>query len=146
MGGEAEMRTRLTWAAVLSIVMIPVLAIGWLDPLEGLPLVIVGIGFGVAVRLLSKVPIPRFTWISFVAVATLMTITIVAVAIGGAILAAQPVGDTGVNPTLAFPIAAVLLWVSRLADLVMVVGLVLYSVRIFQARRALNTASQPTTP
>lgn len=58
------MKTRLTWAAVLSIVLIPMLAIGWLDPLEGLPLVVLGTVLVVAVRLLSKVRIPKFTWIS----------------------------------------------------------------------------------
>lgn len=141
------MRTRLTWAAVLSIVMIPVLAIGWLDPLEGLPLVIVGIGFGVAVRLLSKVPIPRFTWISFLVVAGVMTVTIVVAALQWAALSTtESVSASATNPIATIPLVAVLLWISRLADLVMVVGLVLYSVRIFQARRALGTASNPTTP
>lgn len=134
------MVARLTWAAILSIVMIPMLAIGWLDPLEGLPALVIGIALAIAVRTLSKVSIPKFTWISFVVVAAIMVLTItLAVLQSSMIMAAQEAGDTAVNPladgfvVAGVPLVNLLLWVGRAANVVMVAGLIIYSVRVFRA-------------
>lgn len=134
------MITRLTWAAILSIVMIPLLAIGWLDPLEGLPGVVIGTGLAVAVRLLSKVRIPKWTWISYVVVAALMILAIVLASLQWPMMmAAQQASDTVANPMAGalvvggVPIVIVLLWISRAADLAMVAGLIYYAVLVFRA-------------
>jgi hypothetical protein len=134
------MITRLTWAAILSIVMIPLMAIGWLDPLEGLPALVLAIGLGVAVRRLSKVRIPKFTWIPFVVTAALMSVTLIVVIVQGSVMmAAQQGSDTVANPMMTefmlggVPVAMVLLWASRLADLVLVAGMIYYSVQVWRA-------------
>lgn len=141
------MKTRLTWAVVLSIVMTPLLAIGWIDPLEGLPLVVFGVALGVTVRLLSRVPIPRFTWISFVVVAGLMVVTVVIAGLQYSMNIAEQATDATVeNPfanefTVAgIPVVIGLLWLARIADLVMVAGLIVYTTKIIKARRALGRA------
>lgn len=141
------MKTRLTWAAVLSIVLIPMLAIGWLDPLEGLPFVVLGIGLGVAVRLLSKVRIPKITWIPLAVVAGLMIVTLTIAMIQWPLIMADGVdGETVMNPlangpTIAgIPIMIVTMWMARVANLVMVAGLIVYSVKVFRARRLLASA------
>ena len=135
------MKTRLTWAAVLSIVLIPMLAIGWLDPLEGLPLVVLGTVFVVAVRLLSKVRIPKFTWISYAVVAGLMIVTLTIAMIQWPLSMAQQVeGETVMNPLMngptiaGIPIMIMTMWMARVADLVLAAGLIFYSVKVFSAR------------
>ena len=130
------MTARLTWAAILSIVMIPMLAVGFLDPLEGIVALVPGLLIGLAVRLLSKVKFPRFTWISVVVVAALM-VTVLALVIWQ--IPQTTTNDpnaTVVNGELmvgGMPIAAILMWIARVAEIVMVAGLVLYTVRICQA-------------
>ena len=140
------MTTRLTWAAVLSIILIPMLAIGWLDPLEGLPLVVLGIALLVTVRMLSKVRKPKITWISLVVVAGIMILTVTLALLQGPMIMAamenaQPDATvpnplTGGFNLFGIPVVIALLWVARAADLVMVAGLIVYSVRIFQARKS----------
>lgn len=137
------MVTRLTWAAILSIVMIPLLAIGWIDPLEGLPALVLGIGLAVTARLLSRVRIPKFTWISFVIVGALMTTTLILVIVQGSLMMAeQQGGDTAANPMMnefvvgGLPIAMVMLWVSRFAVIGMVAGLIYFAVRVIRALKS----------
>lgn len=149
------MKTRLTWAAVLSIIMIPLLAIGWIDPLEGLPLLVIGIALGVTVRLLSKVRFPRFTWVSFVVVAVLMVGLLTFASINWALIMADQVPE-GTAPNVLnngpligeIPILILLMWVQRAAVLVMVAGLIVYTVKIFRARKAakLSQVSPPPAP
>ena len=144
------MTTRLTWSAVLSIILIPMLAIGWLDPLEGLPLVVLGIALLVTVRLLLKVRMPKITWSSLVVVAGIMILTVTLAALQWPlIMAAMETPDTNTtapNPLsegftlFGIPIVILLLWLARAADVVMVAGLIVYSVRIFQARKASKNA------
>lgn len=137
------MHARLTWAAVLSIVSIPLLAIGFLDPLEGLPFLVIGLALFFSVRLLSKVRIPRLTWITIVIVAVLMAATLaIAIADSGP----APADETVVNPMMRgimigeVPLLIVFMWIARLAELPMVAGLIVYTVKIFRARTALKAA------
>ena len=144
------MTTRLTWSAVLSIILIPMLAIGWLDPLEGLPLVVLGIALLVTVRLLSKVRMPKITWISLIVIAGIMILNVTLAALQWPLIMAameSAENDATVGNALTegfavfgIPIVNALLWVARAADLVMVAGLIVYSVRIFQARKASKNA------
>ncbi|WP_394771297.1 hypothetical protein [Lacisediminihabitans sp.] len=83
------------------------------------------IALGVAVRLLSKVRLPRLAWISMLAT----------VAIGALVLVlavtARPAPDVG--GSVASPISlvvVVLLWVYRLGALVTLAGAVIYLVRL----------------
>jgi hypothetical protein len=121
--------------------MIPLLTIGFLDPLEGLPLLVVGLALAVTVRLLSRVRFPRITWISVLVVAVLMSLTL-GFAIAESMPQTQPTGDTVGNPLMneimlgSLPVVLILLWLSRAAEVVMVVGLVVYSVKLFTARSA----------
>lgn len=138
------MKTRLTWAAVLSIVLIPMLAIGWLDPLEGLPLVVLGTVLVVAVRLLSKVRIPKFTWISYAVVAGLMIVTLTIAMIQWPLsMAQQAEGEIVMNPLMngptiaGIPIMIMTMWMARVADLVLAAGLIFYSLKVFRARKSL---------
>lgn len=137
------MHARLTWAAVLSIVSIPLLAIGFLDPLEGLPFLVIGLALFLTVRLLSKVRIPRLTWITIVIVAVLMAATL---AIAIAQSAPAPADETVVNPMMRgimigeVPLLIVFMWLARLAELPMIAGLIVYTVKIFRARTALKAA------
>lgn len=137
------MHARLTWAAVLSIVSIPLLAIGFLDPLEGLPFLVIGLALFFSVRLLSKVRIPRLTWITIVIVAVLMAATL-AIAIAGS--SPAPTHETVVNPMMRgimigeVPLLIVFMWLARLAELPMIAGLIVYTVKIFRARTALKAA------
>lgn len=134
------MRTKLTWAAALSILMTPLISIGLLDPLEGIVLLIPGIILGAIVRILSQVKFPRFTWISFTAALVLMAATI-----GVAIIDAAPRANTGSDSTVEnplmqgvmigeIPLLIIMLWIARLANLIMVAGLIFYSVKIFRTR------------
>ncbi|MFM8240589.1 MAG: hypothetical protein ACKOMX_07910 [Actinomycetota bacterium] len=60
------MRARQIIGLLLAIVALPFLVLGLIDPLEGGIALIVGLLLGVAVWLISKVPVPRFTWIALV--------------------------------------------------------------------------------
>lgn len=130
---------------MLSIVLIPLLAIGWLDPLEGLPLVVLGTALVVTVRLLSRVRIPRLTWTTYTVVAVFMTATI------GVAIAESPAVTGQADPTVENPMASaimiggipllvVLMWVARVAILPMVAGLIVYTRRIIKARSAAKAA------
>lgn len=144
------MRSRLVWALVLSILTIPLLALGWLDPLEGLPLVIGGLACFVAARVLSKVPYPKITWIPVAVVAGLMVATLVVASLQWPLMmAAREEGATVANPlTQGFqvggvPVVLVMLWVSRVAILVMVAGLIVYAVRVGRALRLVRELDRP---
>lgn len=124
------MTTRLTWAAVLSIVLIPLLAVGLVDPLEGFPFLLVGLGLVAAVRLLSHVRIPKVAWIPAAIAVALMAVIL---ALSFFAPRATDGVDQATNPTLL--LGPVLLWSQRLVIIVMVAGLILYAVRVVTALR-----------
>lgn len=121
------MNARLKWAAWLSIAVIPLLGIGLLDPLEGLGALLLGIALGAVVRVLSKERFPKLAWISFV-----VALTFLALAIGLAIseLLGAPTDDT--SQAGISTVVIVTLWLGRLAELPMIAGLVIYTVRLFR--------------
>lgn len=148
------MITKLTWSAILSIVMIPSLAIGFVDPLEGLPLLVLGLALGATVRLLSKVHFPRFTWISVVATAVFTVALLVFASLNwAAIMADQMPEGTAPNvlndgPLIlgGMPVLILFMWVQRLVVLVMVAGLIMYTMKLFRARKAAILASGGAPP
>lgn len=120
-------RFREVLAAVLAVLMVPTLALGLLDPVEGGLALLAAIVLGVAVRTLSRVPVPRLAWVS----------ALVAVALGAAaILVAvttRPAPDASGRVTS--PLSGgllVLVWGYELAALVTLVGGVLYVVRVIR--------------
>jgi hypothetical protein len=129
------MITRLTWAAVLSIALIPPLTLGFLDPLEGLPALVLGLGLGVAVRLMSRMRIPKISWIPVVVVAGLWVVTLAMAA-----LSPRESGDAASNPVTGMPIQVIAMWLARFADVVMVAGLVYYAVLVCRALRLARRA------
>ncbi|TXN31895.1 hypothetical protein [Lacisediminihabitans profunda] len=118
-------RSRIIIALVLAAVAIPLLVLGLIDPLEG-GLALVGVVvLGVAVRLLSKVRVPRLAWISIIATVAVGALTIV--------LAVTARPQPAVGGTVASPVSGVilgLLWVYRLGVLSTLAGGVLYIVRL----------------
>lgn len=71
------MRARQIIGLLLAIVALPFLVLGLIDPLEGGIALIVGLLLGVAVWLISKVPVPRFTWIALAATIAVGALTLV---------------------------------------------------------------------
>ena len=147
------MITKLTWSAILSIVMIPLLAIGFVDPLEGLPLLVIGIALGVTVRLLSRVHFPRFTWISVVAAAVFTVALLVFASLNWAAMMAEQMPE-GTAPNVlnngpligGLPVLILFMWVQRLVILVMVASLIMYTVKLFKARKAAKLAQVSAVP
>lgn len=147
------MITKLTWSAILSILMIPLLAIGFVDPLEGLPLLVLGLALGATVRLLSRVRFPRFTWISVVATAVVTVALLVFASLNWAAMMAEQAPDGTVPNVLNngpligdVPVLILFMWVQRLVILVMVASLIMYTVKIFKARKAAKLALAGTVP
>lgn len=125
------MRARQITGLILVIVDLPILFIGLIDPLEGGIALLVGLLVGLVARLVSSVPVPRYSWI---ALAATLAVGILALVIA---VFTPPVETTeGVaNPVLANASLRVLVWVYRLGVLATLAGAVWYAVRIVQAMR-----------
>ena len=125
------MRARQVIGLVLVILDLPVLFIGLIDPLEGGIALLFGLIVGVAARLVSSVPVPRFSWI---AIASTFAVGILALVIA---IFTPPVETVeGVaNPVLANTALRILVWVYRLGVLATLAGAVWYAARIVQAMR-----------
>ena len=125
------MRVRQIIGLALVVLDLPILFIGLIDPLEGGIALLVGLLVGFVARLVSSVPVPRYSWI---ALAATFAIGIVALVI--AIFAAPVETAEGVaNPVLANSALRILVWVYRLGVLATLAGAVWYAVRIVQAMR-----------
>ena len=139
-GDNRSVRPRLIASLILGIITLPVLFLGLIDPLEGGIALLVALGLGVLVRLLSGVPVPRLAWI-----AMLVTIAVGIIALALAItgMPAETVQEVGPEATAPNPLNAgvrILVWVYRLGVLVVFIGAVIYLVRI---ARALRGSDQP---
>jgi len=120
---------------VLAVVALPLLFLGLIDPLEGGIALVIGAGLGLVAWLVSRVPVPRFTWISLSATVAIGVLTLIA-----AVVLRDPVSidsatgeATATNPFATAPIAVILLWTYRVAALVAVAGGIYYVVRISRA-------------
>ena len=134
------MRPRLIASLILGIVTLPVLFVGLVDPLEGGIALLIALGLGVGVRLLSAVPLPRLTWISMLAT---IGVGILALVLAFVQMPSEAVQEVGPEATAPNPLSAgvrLLVWVYRLGVLIVLVGGVVYLVRI---GRALRTLTQP---
>ena len=129
------MKTRWIIGLVLMVLAVPLIFIGLIDPLEGGIALIIGAGLGVGAWLVSRVPVPKFTWISLAVSLGLGVLTLLA-----AVFLRDPASvDTATgemtasNPLATVPIAVVLLWAYRLSVLVSMAGGVYYLVKIARA-------------
>ena len=130
------MRSRLVVSLILGIIALPVIFVGLIDPLEGGLALLVAVGLGVAVRLLSGVPLPRLAWISMLATVGVGILVLVLVIFA---VPSETVQEVGPEVTAQNPLNAgvrVLLWVYRLGVFLVLAGGVVYLVRIAQALRA----------
>lgn len=136
------MRPRLITSLILGIVALPVIFIGLVDPLEGGIALLVAVGLGVGVRLLSGVPLPRLLWIAMV---TTVGVGILALVLAVIAMPTETVQEVGPEVTAPNPLNAgvrILLWVYRLGVLVVLAGGVFYLVRIAQALRGSSQAGR----
>ena len=142
MGDNGRMRLRLITSLILGIVTLPVIFVGLIDPLEGGLALLLALGLGVAVRLLSGVPVPRLLWIAMVATLG-VGVLVLALVIGGE--ASEAVREVGPEVPAPNPLnlgARILLWVYRIGVLVVLIWAIVYVVRIAQALRASSQAER----
>ncbi len=134
-GDNHCVRSRLVASLILGIIALPVIFVGLIDPLEGGLALLVSVGFGVAVRLLSGVTLPRLAWISMLATLGVGILVLVLVIFAVPSETVQEVGPEVTAPNPLNAGARILLWVYRLGVLLVLAGGVVYLVRIAQALR-----------
>ena len=131
------MRSRLIISLIIGVVALPIVFIALIDPLEGGIALLLALLLGLGVRLLSGVPVPRWTWVSCVATLAVGVLALV-LAIAG-----EQAQVTGPDVTAPNPLGVgvrALIWIYRLGVLAVLGGVVLYLVRIVQALRATGNA------
>lgn len=129
------MKGRRITGLVLAVVALPLLFLGLLDPLEGGIALVFGAVLGLGAWWVSRVPVPKFTWISLAVSASIGALTLLAAAfLRDPVVIDSATGEaTATNPFATVPIAIVLLWLYRLSVLVTLAGGILYVVRIARA-------------
>jgi hypothetical protein len=127
------MKVRLGFAFGLVILCAPIVFLGLIDPLEGGLALLIAFSLGIAVRLLSRVRVPRLLWIALSATA-LLGATVLVLAILRSPETQRAEGDSMViNPML--PTAIILVWIYRVGVIVTLVGTVMYISRIAKTLR-----------
>ena len=124
------MRARQVIGLALVIAALPLVFIGLIDPLEGGIALVAGLLLGLVAWLVSRVPVPRFTWISLAATLAFGALTLVLA------LTLPPVEmgpDTVGNPVVGRWYLAAMNWVWRSGVLVTFAGGIWYVVRIVQS-------------
>jgi hypothetical protein len=128
-------KARRIGGLVLAVVALPLIFVGLIDPLEGGIALVAGALLGLGAWLVSRVPVPKFTWISVAISGGLGVLTLLA-----AVVLRDPVSvdsvtgeATATNPFATVPVAIILLWLYRLSVLVTLAGGIFYVVRIARA-------------
>ena len=125
---------------MLVIVAMPFVFIGLIDPLEGGIALIAGLLLGLVAWLVSRVPVPVFTWVSLAATLAVGAVTLV-LAVTLPPIEMGP--DMAANPVTGRWYLAALNWVWRFGVLVTLAGAIWYVVRIVQALG--RPAEQPSS-
>jgi hypothetical protein len=125
------MDARHVSAIILSIVALPFIVLGLIDPLEGGIALLVAVGIGVVARVLSRVPFSRLTWIPMVTSIGIGVLVLVLAIVPSLFI--ERTGEVAANPVNAGVIA--LLWAYRVSVLVTLVGAVMYVVRLVRTAR-----------
>jgi len=133
-------RTRRILAIVLAIITLPFLLLGLIDPLEGGISLLVAVVLGVVVWAVARVPMPKLLWISLIA-----TVVVGAVTLGMAMLTLEEAtgAATATNPIL--PVVG-FVWLWRVGVLVVLVGAVVYVVRLFRSLREPLSPAEEVIP
>ena len=129
-------RTRRIASLILGVIALPVIVIGLIDPLEGGLALLLAVGLGVVVRLMSGVPLPRLAWISMLVTIGVGILALVLAIAGMPTEAEQEVGP---DVTAGNPLGGglrILVWIYRLGVIFVLAGGVVYLVRIGRALRA----------
>lgn len=134
------MRTRRILAIVLAFVTLPFLLFGLIDPLEGGISLLVAIVLGVVIWAVARVPVPKLLWISLIA-----TMALGALTLGIAILTLEEATGTG-TATNPMPPVVAFVWLWRIGVLVVLVGAVVYVVRLFRSLREPLSTTEEVTP
>ena len=133
-------RTRLIASLILGVIALPVIVIGLIDPLEGGLALLLAVGLGVVVRLMSGVPLPRLAWISILVT---IGVGILALVLAMAGMPTEAEQEVGPDVTAGNPLGGglrILVWIYRLGVIFVLAGGVVYLVRI---GRALRAVAQP---
>ena len=133
-------RTRRIASLILGVIALPVIVIGLIDPLEGGLALLLAVGLGVVVRLMSGVPLPRLAWISMLVTIGVGILALVLAIAGMPTEAEQEVGP---DVTAGNPLGGglrILVWIYRVGVILVLAGGVVYLVRI---GRALRAVAQP---
>lgn len=133
------MKTRRIIALVIGILATPLLFLGLIDPLEGGIALIAAVIAGIAVRALSRVPVPALLWIPL---ATAFAFGVLAL-----ILAiteeSRTVADQAPNPLRGVQLLVI---AYRISVLVALAGAVVYLVRIALMLRGPDAPAADTWP
>lgn len=130
------MHTRRIVALVLAVLTLPFLVLGLIDPLEGGIALLVAIVLGVVVWAVSRVPVPRITWISML-VTVVIGATTLGIAMANLPTEMTQTGDVA-NPLSGGLVA--LNWIYRVGVLVTLAGAIVYIVKLVQAVRTKEAA------
>ena len=132
------MKSRVQISIALAVLSLPLLGVGLLDPLEGLPALMLGLAALIVARILSNLRVPKLAWIPL-----LLTISLLATAllvVGLDLQRAQSTSFstnrilTKVGNAFSGP-AGWLLWASRISLITMLLGLGLYARNLVRALR-----------
>jgi hypothetical protein len=128
-------KTRRIIGLILAVVALPLVFFGLIDPLEGGIALVAGALLGLGAWLVSRVPVPKFTWISLAVSGGLGILTLLAaVVLRDPVSVDSATGEaTATNPLATVPIAVILLWLYRLSVLVTLAGGIYYVVKIARA-------------
>ena len=123
------MRTRRIVAIVMAFLTLPFLLSGLIDPLEGGISLLVAIVLGVVIWAAARVPVPKLLWISLIA-----TVAVGALTLGVAALTVEEATGSGTATNPILPVVG-LVWLWRIGVLVVMVGAIVYLVRLFRSLR-----------
>jgi hypothetical protein len=132
------MKFRIQVAIALAVLSFPLLGLGLLDPLEGLPALILGLVALIVARMLSNLKVPKLAWIPLLITISLLAVALLVVSLE--LQAAQSLAfstnrmSTKVGNALAGP-AGWLLWASRISLITMLAGIGLYVRNLLRALR-----------
>jgi len=124
------MRARQVIGLVLVIIALPLVVVGLIDPLEGGIALLAGLLLGLIAWLVSRVPVPTFTWISLAATIAVGALTLI-LAVTLPPIEMGP--DMAANPVTGRWYLATMNWVWRLGVLACFAGAIWYLAKIVQA-------------
>ena len=135
------MKLRLQIGIALAVLSFPLVGLGLLDPLEGLPALILGLLALIIARMATTLRVPKLAWIPLLITIFLLAVALILITLE--LQAAnfnegtpQPSSTTVGNP-LAGP-ASLLLWASRISLITLLVGIGLYIGNLLKALRKVS--------